>query len=355
MQIGIITFQETNNYGAILQNYALQQALKKLGYSSQTIDYKSLYIGRPYSLSHLKKKGIIQYLYGVAGYLIYLPRTSKCNEFKKQINYSRKLIKENLSNISDNYDFFITGSDQVFNYKLTGKDGTYLLDFVTNKCKCNSYAASFGVSNIPEEMLRWYMELLKDYHYITVREKTAVDILEKILHKRVEVVSDPCMLLSKDEWKKVTKIPDIKKPYILVYQLSVSPDIVNMAKKISKQENLKIIFIPFPVGKPTLGRWKIGSGPAELLGYIQNAEYVLTDSFHGTLFSIIFNKKFFVQLSEGIVSSRIKDLLETYKLENRILSKNVNYKEYIQYEYVNKIINQNKEYSYEILKRICDY
>ena len=211
------------------------------------------------------------------------------------------------------------------------------------------------MSNIPEEMLRWYMELLKDYHYITVREKTAVDILEKILHKRVEVVSDPCMLLSKDEWKKVTKIPDIKKPYILVYQLSVSPDIVNMAKKISKQENLKIIFIPFPVGKPTLGRWKIGSGPAELLGYIQNAEYVLTDSFHGTLFSIIFNKKFFVQLSEGKVSSRIKDLLETYKLENRILSKNVNYKEYIQYEYVNKIINQNKEYSYEILKRICDY
>lgn len=356
MKIGIITFQETNNYGAVLQNYALHQALVRYGHEVQTIDYQSSYIGKPYRLEHLKNKGLFAYLFGVMGYFIYLPRTKKCKEFRKYIHYSRKVNKQSISEINNEFDLFITGSDQVWNYNLTDLDETYMLGFVSDKSKCNSFAASIGLSEISEENKTIYKNLLKDYHFISVREKSAVPLLADILFKDIQVVSDPCVLLNQADWDKVSKQPQIKGKYLLVYQLGISADAVKLAKRISKEKKLKVVYIPFPVGCLAKGKWDIGAGNAELLGYIKDAEYVVTDSFHGTLLSIIYNKRFFTKMSgtHAGVGSRIYDILEHYGLTDRILNASMDYEKSIDYNKVNKLMETDRKYSQEVLQRIID-
>jgi len=354
MKVGIVTFQETNNYGAVLQNYALQQAIIKKGHQVETIDYKSEYIGKPYRFSHLKRKGLFNYLFGVMGYMIYMPRTKRCKEFKKWVFYSRAVKKMELASLVDDYDCFITGSDQVWNHKLTGMDGTYMLDFVPDKSKCNSFAASIGLKELEPEMQKEYKALLKDYANITVREKSAKSLLEPIVGRPVEAVSDPCVLLSREEWSSVAKTMRPKESYVAVYQLGVSADVVNLAKKIAKENNLKVVYIPFPVGSLGKGKWDVSAGNAEVLGYIRDAAYVVTDSFHGTLLSIIFNKQFFTKCggTHSGVGSRIIDLLDDLGLNSRLINENLNYKERIDYTNVNVVIKQKKSQAESILEKI---
>lgn len=321
MKIGIITFQETNNYGAILQNYALQKSLAKLGHEAETINYRSSYIGKPYRLAHLKNKGLGKWLFGIAGYLCYMPRTFRCNQFRKKIFFSEPVRQGNIEKLNEKYDVFLSGSDQVWNYKLTGKDYTYMLDFVKEKSKCSSYAASLGLSEIDPEMQSVYKKQLGGYRKLTVREKSAACVLKPVVGREMQTVLDPCFLLNKEEWKKVFPAKSIQNPYILVYQLGVSKDVVELAQKIAAKKQCKIVFVPFPVGKIVLGKWAAFSGPAELISYIYHADYVITDSFHGTAFSIIFQKNFFTKIAgtHAGVGARIYDLLERYGLLGRLI------------------------------------
>lgn len=354
MKVGIITFQETNNYGAVLQNYALQQAIVQKGHTVETIDYKSNYIGRPYRLIHLKNKGIFSYLFGLVGYLIYMPRTKKCKRFRRNIHYSGSVTSDNIDGLEQKYDTFITGSDQVWNYKLTGMDTIYMLDFVKDKSKCNSYAASIGLLEIDDAKKEQYISLLENFHYITVREKSASVLLENILCKNITVVSDPCLLLSKEKWASVAAAPHITSKYVFVYQLGVSSDAVRLARRIAKEQSLKLVFVPFPVGAFSSGKWDFCAGNAELIGYIKNAEYIVTDSFHGTLLSIIFNKNFFTKISgtHAGVGSRIHDLLEHYGLNDRIIQENIDYRQPISYAPINVKLKEDRIFSMEILDKI---
>lgn len=351
MKVGIITFQETNNYGAVLQNYALQQAVLKCGAEPETIDYLSDYIGRPYRLVHLKNKGIVAYLYGVAGYLIYQMRGKNTNTFRKQIRYSQRVTRRELARLNETYDVFLTGSDQVFNHRLTGGDGTYLLDFALDKQKCSSYAASLGLENVGASFRDVYKECLKDFRVISVREKTAARALTELLKREVPVVSDPCALLTRDEWRSIAVLPKEHSDYVLVYELGISPEVVALAKKIASAEKLKIVFVPFPIGVPTKGRWKPCTGPGELLGLIAQAKYVITDSFHGTLLSIIFEKSFYTRVPEKRVGSRILDLLKEYGLEDRLIECCTDYQKPINYETVREKISRNRVYSLEVLRK----
>lgn len=351
MKAGIITFQETNNYGAVLQNYALQQAILKCGAEPETIDYLSDYIGRPYRLTHLKNKGLLAYLYGIVGFLIYRMREKNTNFFRKHIRYSERIVRKQLATLNERYAVFITGSDQVFNHRLTGGDATYLLDFVTDKKRCSSYAASLGLENVGEAFCDAYKACLKDFRVISVREKTASAALKELLERDIAVVSDPCALLTCDEWRRVAVLPKERRAYVLVYELGISPEVVSLAKQIASSENLKIIFVPFPIGIPAKGSWKPCAGPGELLGLIAQAEYVITDSFHGTLLSIIFEKPFFTRIPEKRVGSRILDLLKEYDLEDRLIGSCIDYKKAIDYRAVREKIAQNRTYSMELLKK----
>lgn len=354
MRVGIITFQETNNYGAVLQNYALQQAIMQKGHLVETIDYKSTYIGKPYRFIHLKNKGLFSYIFGILGYLIYLPRTKKCKKFRQMIVYSMPVTENNIQKLDDNYDLFVCGSDQVWNPKLTGMDTVYMLDFVKDKLRCNSYAASIGLSKIENAYIKQYVTCLKDFNLITVREESAAILLENILKREITVVADPCLLLTKKKWDSIAiKPPDIRK-YVFVYQLGISSDAVKLARKIAREKNLKLVFVPFPVGAFSFGKWDIKAGNAELLGYIENAEYVITDSYHGTLLSIIFNKKFFTKISgtHAGVGARIYDLLNHYNLTDRIIQKNIDYEQAIAYDSINTKLEEDRNNSMMLLEKI---
>lgn len=351
MKVGIVTFQETNNYGANLQNYALQQAIKQLGSEPETIDYRSRYIGRPYGLAHLKNKGLGTYLFGVVGYMVYALRTSKTKQFRRNIAYSPKVKREGLAAMNDRYDVFLTGSDQVFNHKLTGLDGTYMLDFVHDKTRCHSYAASLGLAELDPSVQEQYRAWLGEFKTLTVREQTAVGVLEDVLGRDVSVVSDPCFLLERSDWEKVVCKPKQKQPYVFVYELAMSKDVVSLAQRIAKEKGLKIVFAPFPMGKMANGSWQLGAGPGEILGFIRDAEYVVTDSFHGTLFSILFNKRFYTRIADKKIGSRVSDLLAKCGLEERLItSQDQPLLDEIDYEAVNEIIAQYRLESRETLK-----
>lgn len=356
MKAGIITFQETNNYGAILQSYALQKSIKKLGHEVEVIDYKCNYIRKPYHISNLKKKGITSYLFGVIGYICYMPRTKNAKIFRKYMKYSKPYVLDNIKEANKEYDTFITGSDQVWNYKLTNSDNTYLLDFVQDSKKKNSYAASIGLNELSPIEQKRYGESLRDFNKILVREAKAKEIIEGVCNNEVATVLDPTFLLSKEEWNDVAIPPTREDKYILVYQLGISKRMINFVKALSKTTGYKVKYIPFPIIGTVKCSLTITAGPAEWLGLFQKAEYIITDSFHGTVFSILFNKKFFSEICDqnSGVGSRIDNLLKLFELENRLISENSlsMYEKEINYEIVNQILEKERNNSYAYLEKI---
>ena len=128
-RIGVITFHNYDNYGAILQSYALQKKLRELGTYPEIIDYSCQFISNPFRLINLKEKGLFNYIYGAIGHICYIPRRRKCNQFRKHMKYSEPVTKGNMRAVSGKYDIYIAGSDQVWDYKLTNFDQTYFLDF----------------------------------------------------------------------------------------------------------------------------------------------------------------------------------------------------------------------------------
>lgn len=317
MKTATITFHNTNNFGAALQCYALQQSILKLGAENEVLDYTSPYLNKPYKLSVLKEKGFVRYCLGMVYFLLRMPRNKRFREFRKQIYFSRPFDKQSIQSIEDEYDLFLTGSDQVWNGSLVGYDGTYFLDFVKNKSKKGSYAASFGSLSIKEELRPKYKQLLDNYQFYNVRETSGYDILKDYFGIEANVTVDPTLLVNKEGWSKVAKNAGVKGEYILVYQISPSSKLIEVVKQLKEQTGLKVVAIPFIMGPffnytplPTLG-------PSEWVWLFQNASYVITDSFHGTAFSMIFNCNVWCCVPE--CESRINSFLEIMGISERLI------------------------------------
>ena len=168
-RVGVITFHDYDNYGAILQSYALQRKLKEMGTYPEIIDYRCDYISNPFRLVNLKKKGLFNYIYGAIGHICYIPRRRQCNLFRKHMRYSQPVSRGNMGAVAGKYDIYIAGSDQIWDYQLTIFDTTYFLDFVKKGKKKCSYAASIGEHEPPEQYRKKYSSLLKDFDQILVR------------------------------------------------------------------------------------------------------------------------------------------------------------------------------------------
>ncbi|ROR31466.1 polysaccharide pyruvyl transferase [Mobilisporobacter senegalensis] len=354
MKVGIITFHNYNNYGAILQSYALQKILYNLGCESEIIDYNCNYISKPYRYINLKQKGFFTYLFGVIGFICYLPRKKRCNEFRKLMNYSISVNNSNINSLSNAYDYYISGSDQVWNYKLTNFDKNYFLEFVNDNKKKLSYAASFGLSNIQNQYRQEYAKLLSKFNKILVREKQGANIVNDLIGQVPEVVLDPTLLLTQDDWINVSSDIKRKKEYILVYQLGFSKRLINFTKKLSRETSCEILFIPFPLGKSIKCRPLINIGPKEWLGLFKNAKYIVSDSFHGIIFSVLFNKNFFAEVSGQHKNSRAENFLSQFGLKDRIISNDykVQLTQDIDYTVINERINIAREKSIESLKNM---
>lgn len=360
MRIGILTFQQSNNYGALLQSYALQKTIRDYGHEVDMIRYNCDYISKPYKLVNLKQKGIGAYIFGIIGSICYLPRRRKCNEFRQYFNYSAKVNRNTIVKLSDQYDTFITGSDQVWNHNLTNYDYTYLLDFVKDTQKKFSYAASIGVKSIDDGAKSKYIKLLSSFKKITVREEQGKKLLNTLIDNDINVALDPTLLLKQEDWLKVTNKSNIKENYILVYQLGFSSRMIGFINKLSEREKCKVVYIPFPIGKYVRSKINLTCGPAEWLGLFLDAKYVVTDSFHGTIFSIIFHKKFFTEISDQnlAIGSRIEDLLSKVGLIDRLIVKNEGKEELngnIDFDIVDKILERERRKSILLLEDILKH
>lgn len=326
MKACILTFHSANNYGALLQAYALQSFLEMNAIDVKILNYYSEDISRSYKFPlfsdffHNTKRSLVLTIQ----HFLFKGKRKKCNSFRKQyLCLTKEYDKTNIALANDEADIFIVGSDQVWNYQIINQDDVFFLSFVKNKITC-SYAASFGVDSIPNKFEDFYKNHLSKIKFISVRENSGVTLCKKIIDREVEQLPDPVFLLPKSMWETVQKKPKSVKPYILVYKITKADKLLTFAKILSKKTGLQIIYVPNDLKDGIIGSLNLSVGPEEWLGYIKNAEYVITNSFHGTVFSIIFKKKFFVEVANNSnkTGSRLYSLLELFDLQNRLISDN---------------------------------
>lgn len=360
-KIGIITIYDTNNYGNRLQNYALQQVLKNIGCSPETIkNWRKLngYSSKKREfLSKIRLKLIS--IKRIAKSIKNIKRYNHFRRFNKNIKFSHKSISyQNAVTFDDKYDYFIVGSDQVWNpnYALSDID----LLFFAKENKRISYAASFGISELPEKYKEKIKNELSRFKAISVRETEGKNIIKTITgRKDIEVCIDPTMLLEKEEWDRITQKPKVineNSKYILNYFLgTLSEERKEEIRRIAKENNWALINIldkndPF-----------YSCGPSEFLWLEEHAKLVCTDSFHSSVFAILFDTPFVVfnreneENNENNMNSRIETLLNTLKLNNRYVEKRIP-KELLSTNYSNnkKVLNKERKKAILFLKKALE-
>ena len=326
MKIGILTFHSAPNYGAMLQCYALQEVLKSMGHDVEVIDYRLDYRLRPYRLPNaqrfnplpIKKRSALNIL-------TFRDRKIRNKEFESFLRtYLVLSDKVDRNFIPNNYDVYIMGSDQIWNPKITqGFDPVFFGSFWFHKenKKYISYAASMERTELSDAEKEFCSKALNNFDAISVRERVLAALLLSITSKKIKVVLDPTLLLDKQVWGQIAKLPKIKEKYVLVYQVRNGVNTMQIAKKVAKQINA--IVIQVAGGSPYLNRRKLQhESPTRFLGLMQHAACVVTTSFHGTAFSVIFNRPFYYVESTDGHDSRAKSLLSDLGLTERIIQVN---------------------------------
>lgn len=318
MKIATLTYQRHDNIGAMLQCYALQTTIIKKGYENEIIDYYCDAADRPFSITSLKVKGIKKYCTSIVGVISRIPKLPAFNRFRqKDLLLTKKYDKRDISEIDGKYDGYIVGSDNVWNSRLTGLDKNYFLDFVSDDRKKASYAASMGLAEPPEQERRQFAEALKKFAIVSTREESAAKNLERITGRSVFDSCDPTLFLTRKEWSELAVEPKEQYKYVLAYHMSPSISFVNFVKEFARRKGLRIIYVPFPYGLCKC-RIKPQIGPHDWLGYVKNAEYVVTDSFHGCVFSTIFEKELIIKVSQ--LGERINNLTKKLGIQERMVS-----------------------------------
>lgn len=297
MKIGILTFYESENYGTVLQAYALQKFLQDCGHDVEIIKAERDVHGKGAhnKIEREKETFIDKVRIKLNSYLSKNQAVKKTEAFKdfrkKFINESSKAYSEDNKEWLDCYDLLISGGDQIWNPYHKVFSMKYFFENV--KAKKISFGSSFGTDDLSVEFLSKIKPCLLDYKAVSVREPSAVKLLESVLVSATSVL-DPVFLLSKEQWLSLAKPEKPKKPYCLVYSLVDYTTADQKAiKKYAKENGLKVKI--FPQNRKNLNNnfsKEFSASPEEFLSLIYNAERVFTNSFHGTAFSIIFNKQF---------------------------------------------------------------
>jgi hypothetical protein len=330
MKIGILTFHTADNYGAVLQAYALKEFIASR-YSSHTeiIDFHTT----GHDIEHYKLfkkrhpnplKNIILNLF-VA--LHYLPLKRKHRLFETFRNNSLSLSKrrydteESLKSHVYDYDVYITGSDQVFNPHVPYSD-TYYLGFTKNSgVRKISYAGSFGIASIPETEKPRIKDLLSDFDFISCREENGLAILNELGIKDADFVCDPVFLLPEEEWSQVIPQREITEDYIFVYDLNGGVDLIVIASKIQEESGIKKIICATANTMQYSKNvdWRYDVGPLQMLSFIKNAKYVVTDSFHGSSLSLVLNTKVLIYIATPSTSSRLVSLTSRLGISSQLI------------------------------------
>ena len=333
MKIGIITMHKVLNYGSVLQAYALQHKISEMGYDSEIIDYDF----PPHKVRKRTIKSLLNILLAFMRALIMgFPQKKKVKRFTEFKCRHLRLSSEsyNSDSISLNpplYDVYMTGSDQVWNPRHIGTDSNFLLSFVPKGKPKVSYASSFATATIPEEYKQLYSKYLQDYENISVREPSGVELVEELTGKNATVSCDPVFLLNRKEWDEIEKEATVKVPekYILVYALYYMfdpyPELLHIIDHVQKELGCKVVYLDGRQEDAFRPNSKVmkSEGPADFIRLIKNAEIVITSSFHGVAFSLIYDKPLLAIVRENdSTDGRISSLLRKLNDEKSIIPYN---------------------------------
>lgn len=393
--VGIISLYYKNyNCGGLLQSLALCRAIGKLGTSAEQICYdrgqpniqtesfrrkllRSLKTGT-FFLSLKTKVAIRLHRGEIEAARKY--RAETFTPFEKMIPHSAETYdSDNIASALDWYSCFVTGSDQVWSWALAGVTDEsesmskgripYFLNFVPDDVKKVAYAASISCPYIPDKLQPFYFRAVERLDAVSLRERSSLELFPEEIRKKIDVVVDPTMLLTGDEWASTLNLSScpVEGKFIFCYLLDPSKKEVKDVKKISKILGLPIVMRPNMTCSPVSYDKKLADipdydmGPTEFVNYIRNATLVVTNSFHGSVFSILFHTPFFVvkRLSKVSMHSRIESLLGDYGLEDRLLEHGFdealvrNHLD-VDWTYVDSQLEKNRKYSMDWLKRALE-
>ena len=361
----LITRHAIPNYGSFLQTVASVQIFREMGYDVKVLDYipelerpKNLFIpmmnGSKFSSNSIKKL-----IYSVVRRPDFWKMGSKFREFQKEglpmtkeYNDLKHPEKELLS-----YDLYVTGSDQVWGpIALSKYDENYFWKNFPNNGNYISFSASFGKSRFDSKIKKAYSEMLGKYRYMLVREDTAVELLNEMHFDNCSQILDPTLIMPQEFWKSYIQGETCDyKNYILVYQVHDNPDMDRYVRDLQKKTGKQIIRLSNSFAHIIrIGKLVYLPSPKQFLNLIKNANYVVTNSFHATVFSLVFKKQFII-IDSGDTNTRISSLLRLVMQDDRQIS---NYKDFsqldveIDYDSVDRYLDGERKRSMRLLKTV---
>ncbi|EGK02955.1 MULTISPECIES: polysaccharide pyruvyl transferase family protein [Dysgonomonas] len=382
-KVGLITIHRAINYGASLQAFALKTVIEREGFDCEIIDllrpvHKDFVDTRRFNplysnVSANEKVTIIYFKQLLKKVLFFFTKQKKLSELNKvrnrifktfdeqEMKFSKKIYHngDELYKNPPKYDVYVTGSDQVWNPKMPFHPEPYFLTFTNPDSKRISYAPSFGISELPLDLVSKYNLWINSIDFLSVREEHGAKIIKQISSRDAHVVLDPTLLLTGDEW--LSYLPDVKKkePFILLYTIGYSKRTIDLAYYLQSITGYQIIKIGMTVEDLSLENVKViwNLGPKEFVSIFSQAAIVATSSFHGVAFSINFQKPFFSILNTSIHQSngsRIESLLSILGLENRIIDNDSPLPKLkdieLDYQNVNIKLEQERRKSFSFLK-----
>ncbi|MBR5506646.1 MAG: polysaccharide pyruvyl transferase family protein [Clostridia bacterium] len=351
MKIDIITLHRVFNYGSVLQTYATQKVFSDMGYDVKVIDYipRNWQISkRMFLKSSVKRNFLKDVIYRIfRGVSIIIKSRNFGGFLKRNLNLTKKYMSfEKLQKNPPLADVYCTGSDQVWNTDYCGVDKAFFLRFAPKGAKRIAFAASFGMTELPDDQRSVISEYLTDYDSISLRENSAVDLVNSLGIDAIEII-DPTLQISGDEWRKLASKRLVKEKYLILMLLySEDNNATEIARKIADEKGLKLIKISWDLKKPPLvDKLFTHRPPDEFLSLFYHADYVVTNSFHGLAFSINFGKQFTI-CKRNEYNSRIESLLSLTGLEDRMVDSTldgVDYNAKIDYESVNEVLERERQ------------
>ena len=370
MKIATLTTHRADNYGAVLQAYALQKKINDLGISCEILDYTEPFLEKLYQkpwqlTSNPLKKTMRLLRWGIRDHFI----RKKFNAFRSCMNISKETYRDfdSLCEGATHYDRIIVGSDQMWNPVNYGRSETipleYFLHFADKKQRF-AYAVSVGRQQLPMKLIQQMQMFLPDFQQISCREQQGAKLLEIYYCRSIEVSVDPVFLLDAQDWEQ--NFPSIvnslrHRPYLFLYNILPSETLVEYAKRIAKDRNLDLVMIQIPASFTTHGfRGLRNVGPIEFVSLIRNAEVIVGNSFHGAAFSAIFGKELHLKYeksSSACRNSRFENLFSLCGLTTKDIQQHLYIGENIakmsfHASSVMQSIQLNRQKSLEYLKTI---
>lgn len=324
MKIGILTFHCAINYGAVLQAYGLQEFLRSLGHEAFIVDYRPDYMVRyyrPFCLSVDCDLSFSQQIRKIVRACMVFPVRLKRNRaFSEFVEKQLHLYKLDLNKKEDKFDAFIFGSDQIWNPLLTHGDRAFIGDFTAARnVRKIAYAASFGnEAYLTEVDIPAFRFVAEHFAAISVREQSLQSFFTKHFKKEVSFALDPVLLVGPSVFERIIAKIEVVSPFLLLFHIKRDEAVFLYAQKLSQKKGLQLIEIVSDQESVKNRNYKQSLSPRKFLGYFKNASYIITSSFHGTAFSILFKKNFNVISSGDCKDERASFLLESIGLKDRM-------------------------------------